>query len=245
MTKCALHSEVFLNELNGGTRTICKCMLPSWVWCGFQKVKSLNAVILYLMSPPLFVCKNSSDFVCLIILQLLQHTVMTLLLCVCLCVCFPADNPSLLSHVTVTVQVLDVNDNPPEIATDEEVIVCESSRPGQVSIWCDSWHAHTRQLYSQTHKYQLVHKPKHRHALTYAHLEYTHTRARIPQTEVLRAEDYLAPPLPSCLDDMHYAEDSLLFPSAVFVRSRVDPLKERWKEREREGTREWDREGER
>ncbi|XP_045895078.1 cadherin-18 isoform X2 [Micropterus dolomieu] len=42
------------------------------------------------------------------------------------------DNPSLLSHVHVTVQVLDVNDNAPEIATDEEVIVCESSRPGQV-----------------------------------------------------------------------------------------------------------------
>lgn len=44
------------------------------------------------------------------------------------------DNPSLLSHVPVTVQVLDVNDNPPEVATDGEVIVCESSRPGQVSI---------------------------------------------------------------------------------------------------------------
>ncbi|XP_078147384.1 cadherin-18 isoform X2 [Centroberyx gerrardi] len=42
------------------------------------------------------------------------------------------DNPGLLSHVPVTVQVLDVNDNPPEIATDEEVIVCESARPGQV-----------------------------------------------------------------------------------------------------------------
>ncbi|CAG03479.1 unnamed protein product [Tetraodon nigroviridis] len=42
------------------------------------------------------------------------------------------DNPSLLSHVPVTVQVLDVNDNPPEVAADEEVIVCESSRPGQV-----------------------------------------------------------------------------------------------------------------
>nr|XP_020455799.1 cadherin-18 isoform X3 [Monopterus albus] len=42
------------------------------------------------------------------------------------------DNPSLLSHVPVTIQVLDVNDNPPEIATQDEVIVCESSRPGQV-----------------------------------------------------------------------------------------------------------------
>lgn len=38
-----------------------------------------------------------------------------------------------MSHVPVTVQVLDVNDNPPEVAADEEVIVCESSRPGQVS----------------------------------------------------------------------------------------------------------------
>lgn len=46
----------------------------------------------------------------------------------------PADNPSLLSHVPVTVQVLDVNDNPPEVAADGEVIVCESSRPGQVSL---------------------------------------------------------------------------------------------------------------
>uniref|UniRef100_A0A8C5GJU8 Cadherin-12 n=1 Tax=Gouania willdenowi TaxID=441366 RepID=A0A8C5GJU8_GOUWI len=42
------------------------------------------------------------------------------------------DNPVLFSHVPVTVQVLDVNDNPPEIATDEDVIVCENSRPGQV-----------------------------------------------------------------------------------------------------------------
>uniref|UniRef100_A0AAY4A3E3 Cadherin-12 n=1 Tax=Denticeps clupeoides TaxID=299321 RepID=A0AAY4A3E3_9TELE len=42
------------------------------------------------------------------------------------------DNPSFLSHVPVTVQVLDKNDNPPEIPTDEDIIVCESIRPGQV-----------------------------------------------------------------------------------------------------------------
>ncbi|XP_037549973.1 cadherin-18 [Nematolebias whitei] len=42
------------------------------------------------------------------------------------------DNPSLLRHVPVTVQVLDMNDNPPEVPTDEEVIVCENSRPDQV-----------------------------------------------------------------------------------------------------------------
>ncbi|MBN3305026.1 cadherin-18 [Amia ocellicauda] len=42
------------------------------------------------------------------------------------------DNPSLLSHVPVTVQILDVNDNPPELAGDGDVVVCENSRPGQV-----------------------------------------------------------------------------------------------------------------
>ncbi|KAJ8279946.1 hypothetical protein COCON_G00070120 [Conger conger] len=42
------------------------------------------------------------------------------------------ENPSLLSHVPVTVQVLDVNDNPPTLAAESEVIVCESTRTGQV-----------------------------------------------------------------------------------------------------------------
>ncbi|XP_059388739.1 cadherin-18-like isoform X2 [Carassius carassius] len=42
------------------------------------------------------------------------------------------DNPSLQSHVPVTVQVLDVNDNPPMINTEEEIIICESTRAGQV-----------------------------------------------------------------------------------------------------------------
>ncbi|XP_062859752.1 cadherin-18 isoform X2 [Trichomycterus rosablanca] len=41
-------------------------------------------------------------------------------------------NPSLVSHVAVTVQVLDVNDNSPEINTEEEIIICESTRAGQV-----------------------------------------------------------------------------------------------------------------
>ncbi|XP_052467839.1 cadherin-18 isoform X2 [Carassius gibelio] len=42
------------------------------------------------------------------------------------------DNPSLQSHVPVTVQVLDVNDNPPMINTEDEIIICESTRAGQV-----------------------------------------------------------------------------------------------------------------
>nr|XP_021336084.1 cadherin-18 [Danio rerio]XP_021336085.1 cadherin-18 [Danio rerio]XP_021336086.1 cadherin-18 [Danio rerio] len=42
------------------------------------------------------------------------------------------DNPSLQSHVPVTVQVLDVNDNPPKINTEDEIIICEGTRAGHV-----------------------------------------------------------------------------------------------------------------
>ncbi|XP_026771717.3 cadherin-18 [Pangasianodon hypophthalmus] len=42
------------------------------------------------------------------------------------------DNPSLLSHVPVTIQVLDVNDNPPEINTEDEILICESISAGQI-----------------------------------------------------------------------------------------------------------------
>lgn len=45
---------------------------------------------------------------------------------------FP-DNPNLVSYVPVTVQVLDVNDNAPYIATDSALVVCEGSKAGQVS----------------------------------------------------------------------------------------------------------------
>ncbi|KAB5535434.1 hypothetical protein PHYPO_G00117610 [Pangasianodon hypophthalmus] len=42
------------------------------------------------------------------------------------------DNPMLVSSVPVTVQVLDVNDNTPYIQTDSDIIVCESTKAGQV-----------------------------------------------------------------------------------------------------------------
>uniref|UniRef100_A0A7N4P2Q3 Cadherin 18 n=1 Tax=Sarcophilus harrisii TaxID=9305 RepID=A0A7N4P2Q3_SARHA len=42
------------------------------------------------------------------------------------------DNPSLLSHVVVGIRVLDVNDNPPELAKEYDIVVCENSKPGQV-----------------------------------------------------------------------------------------------------------------
>ncbi|XP_055058040.2 cadherin-18 [Misgurnus anguillicaudatus] len=42
------------------------------------------------------------------------------------------DNPNLVSFVPVTVQVLDINDNAPYIATDSALIVCEGFKAGQV-----------------------------------------------------------------------------------------------------------------
>ncbi|TSK14832.1 Cadherin-18 [Bagarius yarrelli] len=42
------------------------------------------------------------------------------------------DNPSLLSHVPVTIQVLDVNDNPPKINTDDKILICENIKAGQI-----------------------------------------------------------------------------------------------------------------
>lgn len=63
-------------------------------------------------------------------------------------VCF-ADNPGLLSHVTVGIRVLDVNDNPPELAREYDIVVCENSKPGQVSslpsssFLMESIHTHT------------------------------------------------------------------------------------------------------
>lgn len=47
--------------------------------------------------------------------------------------CF-SDNPGLVSHVPVGVRILDVNDNPPELARDYDVVVCENTKPGQVTL---------------------------------------------------------------------------------------------------------------
>uniref|UniRef100_A0A8C4VG95 Cadherin 18 n=1 Tax=Gopherus evgoodei TaxID=1825980 RepID=A0A8C4VG95_9SAUR len=41
-------------------------------------------------------------------------------------------NLGLLSHVPVDIRILDVNDNPPELAREYDVVVCENAKPGQV-----------------------------------------------------------------------------------------------------------------
>ncbi|GCB81917.1 hypothetical protein scyTo_0021486 [Scyliorhinus torazame] len=41
------------------------------------------------------------------------------------------DNPSQLTQVPVAIQVLDVNDNMPELSEDYDTILCENAKPGQ------------------------------------------------------------------------------------------------------------------
>uniref|UniRef100_A0A8D0GA43 Cadherin 18 n=1 Tax=Sphenodon punctatus TaxID=8508 RepID=A0A8D0GA43_SPHPU len=41
-------------------------------------------------------------------------------------------SPGLLSHIPVAIRILDVNDNPPELARDYDIVVCENAKPSQV-----------------------------------------------------------------------------------------------------------------
>uniref|UniRef100_A0A8D0BK33 Cadherin-12 n=1 Tax=Salvator merianae TaxID=96440 RepID=A0A8D0BK33_SALMN len=42
------------------------------------------------------------------------------------------ESPGLLSQVPVGIKILDVNDNPPELAEDYDVVVCENAKPSQI-----------------------------------------------------------------------------------------------------------------
>ncbi|KGL82861.1 Cadherin-22, partial [Tinamus guttatus] len=41
------------------------------------------------------------------------------------------DNHSQVSRASLRIRILDVNDNPPELATPYEAAVCEDAKPGQ------------------------------------------------------------------------------------------------------------------
>ncbi|KAJ8401318.1 hypothetical protein AAFF_G00385490, partial [Aldrovandia affinis] len=43
-----------------------------------------------------------------------------------------ADNPDQASRTSVSIRILDVNDNPPELATPYEASICEDAKPGQL-----------------------------------------------------------------------------------------------------------------
>lgn len=46
----------------------------------------------------------------------------------------PVENHTMASHSPVSIRILDVNDNPPELATPYEASICEDAKPGQVSV---------------------------------------------------------------------------------------------------------------
>lgn len=50
-----------------------------------------------------------------------------------LCFSFVSDNHSQVSRASLRIRILDVNDNPPELAIPYEASVCEDAKPGQVS----------------------------------------------------------------------------------------------------------------
>lgn len=49
------------------------------------------------------------------------------------------DNHTMVSHSAVSIRILDVNDNPPELATPYEASICEDAKPGQVSLFFQNW----------------------------------------------------------------------------------------------------------
>ena len=49
------------------------------------------------------------------------------------CCASSVDNHTMESHSAVSIRILDVNDNPPELATPYEASICEDAEPGKVS----------------------------------------------------------------------------------------------------------------
>lgn len=59
------------------------------------------------------------------------------------------DNHAQLSRASLRIRILDVNDNPPELATPYEAAVCEDAKPGQVPRGTgDQGYCHARAPYS-------------------------------------------------------------------------------------------------
>lgn len=48
-----------------------------------------------------------------------------------------SDSPTQASHVQVAIQILDVNDNPPQLEQSYEPFVCDNTAPGHVSACWD------------------------------------------------------------------------------------------------------------
>ena len=62
------------------------------------------------------------------------------------------DNVSQISHSSVSIRILDVNDNPPELARPYEASICEDIKPGQVRANSNVMHYyHVTNVLQHTH----------------------------------------------------------------------------------------------
>ncbi len=52
------------------------------------------------------------------------------------------DNHTMETHSAVSIRILDVNDNPPELALPYEASICEDAKPGQVSTFISENETH-------------------------------------------------------------------------------------------------------
>ncbi len=52
------------------------------------------------------------------------------------------DNHTMETHSAVSIRILDVNDNPPELALPYEASICEDAKPGQVSTFVSENETH-------------------------------------------------------------------------------------------------------
>ena len=74
---------------------------------------------------------------------------------------FLSGNPLLTSRVNILINVLDVNEFPPEISVPYETAVCENAKPGQVSYPCCYLRFYKDLLYACVLGYETMHVYRH------------------------------------------------------------------------------------
>lgn len=84
---------------------------------------------------------------------------------------FSTGNPLLTSKVNILINVLDVNEFPPEIAVPYETAVCENAKPGQVSVL---FRVYKNPLHACVFSYKTVHECVYTYVCAYMYIMYVY-----------------------------------------------------------------------